>query len=425
MMHCHMSCTSMPHLSNMMARSDTAIGMTASDVADAIDICRIELKKGAQIPPNIILLNHRDELVSFCCGGKDDIIDENCVELCTLVEEMKQLKEQKVILLSKRGTLKSLPSKRDHVLAESELDHILTRLSANQKRFCAKLLKHPLIAANIEKLDSSCNDFANVLATAVGELREQGTYRVLQQNVNKSNCLNSFRRRGEKTAGKAREAKNVVSKLHETFQTERDNHDGRVRDLESESSRIAKELAAIHDGTDMASTQNRLAMNKKVSAANRDAEQAESDLRADVDKLQRLAEKAARDHQGGIRQIQSEIEELESKASVQHKLSSTEDLAEAQLQDATAKREKNLKVLVELQRRWDRDEAEKRRLDDEREAERLQRLQEKAEEAHRRLCVTKISVAYRIYLKKKKKNAAAQKSKKGKKGGKAKKAKNT
>ena len=424
-MHCHMSC-SMPHLSNMMARSDTAIGVTASDVADAIDICRIELKKGARIPPNVILLNHRDELVSFCCGGKDDIIDENCVELCTLVEEMKQLKEQKVILLSKRGTLKSLPSKRDYVLAESELDHILTRLSANQKRFCAKLLKHPLIAANIEKLDSSCNDFANVLATAVGELREQGTYRVLQQNVNKSKCLNSFRRRGEKTAGKAREAKNVVSKLHETFQTERDNHDGRVRDLESESSRIAKELAAIHDGTDMASTQNRLAMNKKVSAANRDAEQAESDLRADVDKLQRLAEKAARDHQGGIRQIQSDIEELESKASVQHKLLSTEDLAEAQLQDATAKREKNLKVLVELQRRWDRDEAEKRRLDDEREAERLQRLQEKAEEAHRRLCVTKISVAYRIYLKKKKKNAAAaQKSKKGKKGGKAKKAKKT
>ena len=81
----------MPHLSNMMARYDTAIGMTASDVADAIDICRIELKKGAQIPPNIILLNHRDELVSFCCGGKDDIIDENCVELCTLVEEMKQV----------------------------------------------------------------------------------------------------------------------------------------------------------------------------------------------------------------------------------------------------------------------------------------------------------------------------------------------
>ena len=166
-------------------------------------------------------------------------------------------------------------------------------------------------------------------------------------------------------------------------------------------------------------------MNRKVSVARQDAEQAESDLRADVDKLQRLIEKAARDHQGRIRQIQSEIEELESKASVQQKLSSTEDLAEAQLQDATAKREKNLKVLVELQRRWDRDEAEKKRLDDEREAERLQRLQEKAEEAHRRLCVTKISVAYRIYLKKKKKNAAAQKSKKGKKGGKAKKAKKT
>ena len=394
-----------------MARSDdAAIGMTASDAADALDICRIELRKGAQIPPNVILLNHRDELVSFCCGGKDDdVIDENCAELCALVEEMKQLEEQKVILLGKRGSLKSLPSKRDYVLAESELDHIATRLSANQKRFCAKLLKHPLIAANIEKLDTSCKDFANVLASAVEELREQGTYRVLQQNVNKSNCLNSFRRRGEEMAGKAREAKTVVSKLHETFQTERDDHDGRVRDLESESSRIAKELAAIHDGTDVASTENRLAMNREVSAARQDAEQTESDLRADVDKLQRLIEKAARDHQGRIRQIQSEIEELESKASVQHKLSSTEDLAEAQLQDASAKREQNLKVLVELQRRWDRDEAEKKRLDDEREAERLQRLQEKAEEAHRRLCVTKISVAYRIYLKKKKKNAAAQK----------------
>ena len=410
-----------------MARSDdAAIGMTASDAADALDICRIELRKGAQIPPNVILLNHRDELVSFCCGGKDDdVIDENCAELCALVEEMKQLEEQKVILLGKRGSLKSLPSKRDYVLAESELDHIATRLSANQKRFCAKLLKHPLIAANIEKLDTSCKDFANVLASAVEELREQGTYRILQENVNKSNYLNSFRRRGEEMAGKAREAKNVVSKLHETFQTERDDHDGRVCDLESESSRIAKELAAIHDGTDVASTENRLAMNREVSAARQDAEQTESDLRADVDKLQRLIEKAARDHQGRIRQIQSEIEELESKASVQHKLSSTEDLAEAQLQDASAKREQNLKVLVELQRRWDRDEAEKKRLDDEREAERLQRLQEKAEEAHRRLCVTKISVAYRIYLKKKKKNAAAQKSKKGKKGGKAKKAKKT
>ena len=410
-----------------MARSDdAAIGMTASDAADALDICRIELRKGAQIPPNVILLNHRDELVSFCCGGKDDdVIDENCAELCALVEEMKQLEEQKVILLGKRGSLKSLPSKRDYVLAESELDHIATRLSANQKRFCAKLLKHPLIAANIEKLDTSCKDFANVLASAVEELREQGTYRILQENVNKSNYLNSFRRRGEEMAGKAREAKNVVSKLHETFQTERDDHDGRVCDLESESSRIAKELAAIRDGTDVASTENRLAMNREVSAARQDAEQTESDLRADVDKLQRLIEKAARDHQGRIRQIQSEIEELESKASVQHKLSSTEDLAEAQLQDASAKREQNLKVLVELQRRWDRDEAEKKRLDDEREAERLQRLQEKAEEAHRRLCVTKISVAYRIYLKKKKKNAAAQKSKKGKKGGKAKKAKKT
>ena len=98
------------HSLDTMARSDNdnaAIAMTASDAADALDICRMELKKGAQIPPNDILLSHRDELVSFCCGGKDGIIDENCVELCALVEEMKQLEEQKVILLGKRGAIQT------------------------------------------------------------------------------------------------------------------------------------------------------------------------------------------------------------------------------------------------------------------------------------------------------------------------------
>ena len=223
---------------------------------------------------------------------------------------------------------------------------------------------------------------------------------------------------------KAKEARTVVSELQETFRTEREEHDSRVCRLESESCRITRELAAIYNGTDVESINHRRAMNDKVSAARSDAEQKEGVLRADIDKLQRLIQKAARDHRGRESQIKSDIEVLEIKRAAQHEFAAKADVAEAQMQSLTAKREENLKILVELQRRWDRDdEAEKKRLNDKREEERREELRLQKEEEYRRLCAKKITVAYRIYLRKKAKLAASQKGKKGKKGGKGKKKK--
>ena len=390
----------------------TDSGVTAKDVADVLDICRIELRKGTRLPSNASLLKHRSEFVAFC---KREGGDDEYHELCSLVDEIKQLEERKILLTSKRNDLKSLPSKRDYVSNEAELDHIITRLSANEKRFCTKLLRHPLIAKNIEKLDSTCQDFANIVACTIQEIRAHGTFQVLQDNVNKNNGLNSFRQRGEDMASKAREAKTVVTELQETFRTERKEHDSRVRDFESESNLIRKELAAIHNGTDATTMTNRSTMNSKVSAARSDAEQKETALRADIDKLQRLMQKAARDHQERVSRINSDIEILETKMSDQLELTAEEDAAEAQMQSLTADREENLKILVELQRRRDRDEAEKKRLDEEREEERRKDLRIQEQEEYRRQCAKRISVAYRIYLRKKAKGAAAQKSKKGKK----------
>ena len=395
--------------------------ITAKDAADVLDKCRIELRKGTQIPSNAKLLKYRNEFVAFCSKREDG--DDEYHELCAVVNEIKQLEERKILLQSKREDLKSLLSKRDYVSNESELEHIIVRLSANEKRFCTKLLRHPLVAANIEKLDSTCQDFASVLASTVQEMRAHGTWQVLADNANKNNALTSFRQRGEEMASKAKEARTLVSEFQETFRMEREEHDGRVCGLESESSRITKELAAIRNGTDMESMNHRCAMNGKVSAARSDAEQKEFALRADIDKLQRLIHKAARDNQARVSQIKSNIEMLETKKAAQHELAAKEDAAEAQMQSLRAKREENLKILVELQRRWDRDEAEKKRLNDEREEERREELRLREEEEYRRLCAKKITMAYRIYLRKKAKLAASQKSKKGKKGAKGKKKK--
>lgn len=394
--------------------------ITAKDAADALDKCRIELRKGTQIPSNASLLKYRNEFVAFC---KREDGDDEYHELCGVLDEIKQLEERKILLQSKREDLKSLLSKRDYVSNESELEHIIARLSANEKRFCTKLLRHPLVAANIEKLDATCQDFANVLACSIQEIRAHGTCQVLQDNTNKSNALSSFRQRGEEMASKAKEARTLVSEQQDTFRMEREEHDGRVRDLESESNRITKELTAIYNGTDVESINHRHAMNSKVSAARSDAEQKEVALRADIDKLQRLIRKAARDHQSKISQIKSDIEMLETKKAAQHELAAKEEAAEAQMQSLTAKREENLKILVELQRRWDRDEADKKRLNDKREEERQEELRLREEEEYRRLCAKKITVAYRIYLRKKAKLAASQKNKKGKKGAKGKKKK--
>ena len=394
--------------------------ITAKDAAAILDKCRIELRKGTQIPSNASLLKYRDEFVPFC---KREDGDDEYHELCGVVDEIKQLEDRKLLLQSKREDLKSLLSKRDYVSNESELEHITARLSANEKRFCTKLLRHPLVAANIEKLDAACKDFANVLASTIQEIRAHGTCQVLRDNATKTNALSSFRQRGEEMASKAKEARAVVSELQETFRTEREEHDSRVCRLESESSRITKELAAIHDGTNVESINHRRAMNDKVSAARSDAEQKEVALRADIDKLQRLIQKAARDHHGRVSQIKSDIDVLETKKAAQHEFAAKADVAEAQMQSLTAKREENLKILVELQRRWDRGEAEKKRLDDKREEERREELRLRKEEEYRRLCAKKITVAYRIYLRKKAKLAASQKSKKGKKGAKGKKKK--
>ena len=394
--------------------------ITAKDAAAILDKCRIELRKGTQIPSNASLLKYRDEFVAFC---KREDGDDEYHELCGVVDEIKQLEERKILLQSKREDLKSLLSKRDYVSNESELEHITARLSANEKRFCTKLLRHPLVAANIEKLDAACQDFANVLASTIQEIRALGTCQVLRDNAAKNNASSSFRQRGEDMASKAKEARTVVSELQETFRTEREEHDSRVCRLESESSRKTRELAAIYNGTDVESINYRRAMNDKVSAARSDAEQKEVALRADIDKLQRLIQKAARDHHGRVSQIKSDIEVLETKKAAQHEFAAEEDVAEAQMQSLTAKREENLKILVELQRRWDRDEAEKKRLDDKREEERREELRLRKEEEYRRLCAKKITVAYRIYLRKKAKLAVSQKSKKGKKGAKGKKKK--
>ena len=394
--------------------------ITAKDAAAILDKCRIELRKGTQIPSNASLLKYRDEFVAFC---KREDGDDEYHELCGVVDEIKQLEERKILLQSKREDLKSLLSKRDYVSNESELEHITARLSANEKRFCTKLLRHPLVAANIEKLDAACQDFANVLASTIQEIRAHGTCQVLRDNAAKNNALISFRQRSEDMTSKAKEARTVVSELQETFRTEREEHDSRVCRLESESSRITRELAAIYNGTDVESINHRRAMNDKVSAARSDAEQKEVALRADIDKLQRLIQKAVRDHHGRESQIKSDIEVLEIKRAAQHEFAAKADVAEAQMQSLTAKREENLKILVELQRRWDRDEAEKKRLNDKREEERREELRLRKEEEYRRLCAKKITVAYRIYLRKKAKLAASQKGKKGKKGGKGKKKK--
>ena len=394
--------------------------ITAKDAAAILDKCRIELRKGTQIPSNASLLKYRDEFVAFC---KREDGDDEYHELCGVVDEIKQLEERKILLQSKREDLKSLLSKRDYVSNESELEHITSRLSANEKRFCTKLLRHPLVAANIEKLDAACQDFANVLASTIQEIRTHGTSEVLRYNATKNNALSSFRQRSEDMTSKAKEARTVVSELQETFRTEREEHDSRVCRLESESCRITRELAAIYNGTDVESINHRRAMNDKVSAARSDAEQKEVALRADIDKLQRLIQKAARDHHGRVSQIKSDIEVLEIKRAAQHEFAAKADVAEAQMQSLTAKREENLKILVELQRRWDRDEAEKKRLNDKREEERREELRLREEEEYRRLCANKISVAYRIYLRKKAKLATSQKSKKGKKGTKGKKKK--
>lgn len=404
------SCVAFPSPSTQLLSAMIASTcITTSFVADALDIFRTELKKGAIIPSNSSLLEHRDEYVAFC---KRDGDDEHH-DLRSLVDEIQHLKERKILLMSKRDDLKSLPSKRDFVSNESELNHITKRLSANEKRFCTKLLRHPLIATNIEKLDTACQDLAKVIATTTQEIRERGTCRLLQENVNK---IHSFRRRGEEMASKAKEAKAVVGDLQETVRTEREEHDGRVCDLDSESTRITKELAAIHD------EKNRSAMNSKVFAARSDAEQKKAALQANINKHRRLIQKTERDHQERIRQIKSEIEMLEIKGSAQHELMAEEEIAKSHLQCAIAKREENLKVLVELQRRWDRDEAEKKRLDDERNEERRKELRLKEDEEHRRLCARKISVAYRIHLKKRAK-LGAQNDKKGRKGAKGKKKK--
>lgn len=397
----------------------TESSITAKDAADVLDKCRIELKRGVQIPSNANLLKYRNEFVAFC-KRKDS--DDGYHELCSLVDEIKQLEERKSLLLSKRDDLKSLPSKRDYVSNESELEHIITRLSANEKRFCTKLLRHPLIVANIEKLDTTCRDFANVLASTIQEIRANGTCQVYQDNANKNNGgYNSFRRRAEEMASKAKVARTLVSELQETLRIEREEHDGRVCELDRALRRVAENVKGVLDGTDGDSIKNRRAMNSKVSAARSDAEQKEVALRTDIDKLERLVQKAARDHQRRVSQIKSDIEALETKGAAQHELAAKEDAAEAQMQSLIAKREENLKSLVELQRRWDKDEAEKKRLNDKREEERRKELQLQKEDEYRRLCAKKISVAYRIYLRKKAKVAAAQKGKRGKKGAKGKK----
>ena len=346
-----------------------------------------------------ILLENSDELVKYA----------NTEDLSSLLRDIKYLHERKAHLSEKRVELKTLPSKKEYTLAEAELQHIKTRLSSNEKRLCAKLLKHPLIANNISKAESTCDEYGTLFAEAVRELREHGTFTILQE---KSASLASFRERRDNIAAKAKQTRESVIQLQETLRSEKARHDERVRGLELEISQVKQDISQLQDGTCL----HRAAMEEKAANTYASFNEKENSLKSDIDKLQRLIKKAECDHEEKAHHIQQETSKLQDQIEIQkHRITQETDAKSAELAALKERRECNLSALVDLRRRWDRDEAEAKRIEEQHEEERLARAKQEEETDRQRLAVRVISVAYRIYVKRKVKLAAAAGSKKKKK----------
>mmetsp|Transcript_22012 Transcript_22012/g.45490 ORF Transcript_22012/g.45490 Transcript_22012/m.45490 type:complete len:387 (-) Transcript_22012:750-1910(-) len=378
--------------------------ITASEKAALLEICQ-DLRKGVDISSSI-LLEHSDELVKYA----------NTEDLSSLLRDIKYLHERKAYLSKKRVELKTFHSKKEYTLAEAELQHIDTRLSSNEKRLCAKLLKHPSIANNIRKAESTCEEYGTLFAEAVRELREHGTYTILQE---KSVSLVSFKERRDDTAAKAKQTRESVSQLRDTLMSEKPRHEERVRGLEIEISQVKRDISQLQDGTRL----HRAAMEEKAANTYASFNEKENSLKSDKDKLQRLIRKAERDHQEKAHHIQQETSKLQDQIEIQkQRITQESDANSAELAALKDRREINLSALEDLQRRWDSDEAEAKRIEEQREEERLARAEQEEETGRQRLAVAIISVAYRIYVKRKAKLVAAG-SKQNKKNSKAKKRK--
>lgn len=386
-----------------MPRRDRMDSITAFQAAALLDTCRQELTKGIHIEPSVIV-EHRDELVAYA----------KCEELSSLLKDIKYFEERKAHLSEKRIELKTLPSKKEYTLAEAELQHITTRLLFSEKRLYAKLLKNPLIASNIEKIESTSEEFGNTISQALREMRAQGTFSVLQD---KSNSLVSFKQRRDEFATKAKQTRESVCDLQKTLRSERAHGERVSALLELETSQVMHEISQLRDGTCDKTKMHRADMEEKVAATYRNIQQEECSMKSDIDKLQRLIKKEECEHKEKVEQIKRDIKQLEVESTTQRQRRAEEaDGKAAELTKVKSKRHDNLNLLVDLQRRWDRDEAEAKRIEDQQEEDRRMRLEQEAETDRQRLAVAKIQVSYRLYLKKKAKVAAGAKRKKSKKG---------
>lgn len=391
----------------MKARGTIMDPITAGRAAAILDGSKRSIKSIASVPVDDILA-FRDDLVPANGSGDDR----------ELLSELKELERRRYELCQRRIEVRGRSNKKEYITASDEAQHVGKRLKEGTRELCRRLKDADSVALNLESIETEANEVAALLAATSRDLHHRCAFDNLTEAVR---SMVASREQKESLIEKDRQLSESVARLRSLIQSEQEQFERETLRLHEETNALTEELLAIRNGTCQKTLAHRAETAARKNAILRECRQDEDDLREQIRRLRQTVEKEGRAHEGVVAFLSQKRDELASEMSTRKE--SFEDCLqrkEMEYAKLVDDRDESLGILIDFQRRWDKDEARKKEVEEEKEREKQRKLNEEQQAEREHFAAILIQKRAKSYLKRKAKAKSAKGKKKGGKKGKGK-----